>query len=158
MQEPCGWGRSRVNQLVLMGELAKWINNERPWSEPLIEHLSGRKSCPSYPENPASTQFAVRHDDGTFYFLWPGSELDGQSSLRSVRSFGPCVTTKCHYWAGSCQLGVKLSQIAKKHDQTAWHNIVIDECPIKETCRWRSENGISACQSCVHVNYELSHA
>ncbi len=35
-----------MNQLVLMGELAKWINNERPWSEPLIEHLSGRKSCP----------------------------------------------------------------------------------------------------------------
>jgi hypothetical protein len=87
-----------------------------------------------------------------------GIELEGQSSLRSVRSFGPCVTTKCHYWAGSCQLGVKLSQIAKKHDQTAWHNIVIDECPIKETCRWQSENGISACQSCIHVNYELNPA
>ena len=158
MQEPCGWGRSRVNQLVLMGELAKWIDDERPWSEPLIEHQLGRKSCPSYPKNHASTQFIVRHDDGAFNFLGLGIELDGQFSLRSVRSFGPCVTTKCHYWAGSCQLGVKLSQIAKKHDQTAWHNIVIDECPIKETCRWRSENGISACQSCVHVNYELNPA
>jgi hypothetical protein len=146
-----------LNQNSLAGEVVDWIKADRPAAEPLIGPAEGRMTCPSYPGESDGTQFAIRSNDGTFQFLELGEVAVGQIPIHSVRTFGPCLTSRCYYWAGNCQLGVKISQASMKQGPTLSVNDVIDSCPIKGTCRWRAENGDFACQSCVHVNYEVKY-
>lgn len=146
-----------MNQKSLAGEIADWIKADRPAVEPLIGSAEGRMTCPSYPGKSDGTQFAIHSNDGSFQFLKLGEVTVEQIPIHLVRSYGPCVTSRCYYWAGNCQLGVKISQVSMQQSSTLAVNDVIDSCPIKGTCRWRAENGVYACQSCVHVNYEVKH-
>lgn len=146
-----------MNQKSLAGEIADWIKADRPAVEPLIGSAEGRMTCPSYPGKSDGTQFAIHSNDGSFQFLKLGEVTVEQIPIHLVRSYGPCVTSRCYYWAGNCQLGVKISQVSMQQSSTLAVNDVIDSCPIKSTCRWRAENGDFACQSCVHVNYEVKH-
>lgn len=146
-----------MNQKSLAGEIADWIKADRPAVEPLIGSAEGRMTCPSYPGKSDGTQFAIHSNDGSFQFLKLGEVKIEQIPIHLVRSYGQCVTSRCYYWAGNCQLGVKISQVSMQQSSTLAVNDVIDSCPIKGTCRWRAENGVYACQSCVHVNYEVKH-
>ena len=146
-----------MNQKSLAGEIADWIKADRPAVEPLIGSAEGRMTCPSYPGKSDGTQFAIHSNDGSFQFLKLGEVTVEQIPIHLVRSYGPCVTSRCYYWAGNCQLGVKISQVSLQQSSTLAVNDVIDSCPIKGTCRWRAENGVYACQSCVHVNYEVKN-
>lgn len=146
-----------MNQKSLAGEIADWIKADRPAVEPLIGSAEGRMTCPSYPGKSDGTQFAIHSNDGSFQFLKLGEVTVEQIPIHLVRSYGPCVTSRCYYWAGNCQLGVKISQVSMQQSSTLAVNDVIDSCPIKGTCRWRAENGVYACQSCVHVNYEVKN-
>ena len=146
-----------MNQKSLAGEIADWIKADRPAVEPLIGSAEGRMTCPSYPGKSDGTQFAIHSNDGSFQFLKLGEVTVEQIPIHLVRSYGPCVTSRCYYWAGNCQLGVKISQVSMQQSSTLAVNDVIDSCPIKSTCRWRAENSDFACQSCVHVNYEVKH-
>ena len=146
-----------MSQKSLAGEIADWIKADRPAVEPLIGSAEGRMTCPSYPGKSDGTQFAIHSNDGSFQFLKLGEVTVEQIPIHLVRSYGPCVTSRCYYWAGNCQLGVKISQVSLQQSSTLAVNDVIDSCPIKGTCRWRAENGVYACQSCVHVNYEVKN-
>ena len=144
-----------MNQNSLAGDIADWIKADRPVVEPLLGSAEGRMTCPSYPGGSDGVQFAIRSNDGSFQFLELGEVAVEQIPIHSVRTYGPCLTSRCNYWVGNCQLGVKISHASMKQGLTLSVNDVIDSCPIKGTCRWRAENGDYACQSCVHVNYEV---
>ena len=146
-----------MNQNSLAGDIADWIKADRPVVEPLLGSAEGRMTCPSYPGGSDGVQFAIRSNDGSFQFLELGEVAVEKIPIHSVRTYGPCLTSRCNYWVGNCQLGVKISHASMKQGLTLSVNDVIDSCPIKGTCRWRAENGDYACQSCVHVNYEVKH-
>ena len=146
-----------MNQNSLAGDIADWIKADRPVVEPLLGSAEGRMTCPSYPGGSDGVQFAIRSNDGSFQFLELGEVAVEQIPIHSVRTYGPCLTSRCNYWVGNCQLGVKISHASMKQGLTLSVNDVIDSCPIKGTCRWRAENGDYACQSCVHVNSEVKH-
>ena len=80
--------------------------------------------------------------------LLPVSEVVIQqltfSDLRErLRLTGPCIQSRCVYWKGHCSLGEHLSRLSVE--------VVAPTCAISEQCRWRSENGNSACGVCTKV-------
>jgi len=138
-------------------EIARWLREERTYSEPLVSSVKGKKSCPSYQNEIGATKFAIRLADGAIRFLGPEEENEFRNQIPTVRYFGNCVTSRCFYWLGSCQLGNKISQIALSEPEAGNNAKIISECLIKKTCRWRSENGLSACHGCTQVDYEVKY-
>lgn len=146
-----------MNPSSFFSEIADWIGSERPEFEPLIASATGRKECPSYPDIAGGTKFAVRLTDGSFNFAAPDEEFDDLVSIQSARLHGPCLTSRCIYWSGNCQLGTKIAHIEVQRINECSTSDVISNCPIKLTCRWRSENGKSVCHGCTQVDYEVKY-
>ena len=59
-----------------------------------------------------------------------------------VRLTGPCVTSSCANWNGRCELGDQLA---------AYERTAEPDCAIRDSCRWRRENGNSVCGICTQV-------
>ena len=146
-----------MNKTILVGEIADWVGAERPEVTPLVASASGKRACPSYPDNAGGIKFALRLADGSFQFLAKDKEFDDRVHIQSSRLHGPCLTSRCVYWSGNCQLGAKISQVALSHLGDVSSMNLINQCPIQKTCRWRAENGIDACRSCLQVDYEVNH-
>lgn len=146
-----------MNLSSLVIEVSSWVKSERPEVAPIIVSATGRKTCPSYPESSEGTKFAVRLADGLFQFVGPDEACVDLVQIRSTRLNGPCVTSRCVYWSGNCQLGAKISQVALSQLGDVSSMKLINQCPIRKTCRWRAENGIDACHSCLQVDYEVNH-
>ena len=72
-----------------------------------------------------------------------GLDVLTDTDLRDkVRLTGPCVTSSCANWNGHCELG----------DQLAAYEISAEpDCAIRDSCRWRRENGNSVCGICTQV-------
>lgn len=146
-----------MNPSSLFKEIADWIGAECPEFDPLIASAKGRKTCPSYPESSEGTKFAVRLMDSSFHFVSKGENFDESVPVRSTRLYGPCLTSRCIYWSGNCQLGTKIAHVKVHHFNEYSTFDVINDCPIQLTCRWRSENGRNACRSCTQVDYEVKY-
>ena len=146
-----------MNRSNLADEVLAWIEADRPECAPVVAPATGKLTCPSYPDNSTGTRFAVRLADGSFQFLGSDADVDDLIEIQSNRLHGPCLTSRCAYWLGNCQLGVKISQVAV--NQVSGRSVVevINDCPIQKTCRWRAENGVVACHSCVNVSYEVEY-
>ena len=65
-----------MNPSSLFKEIADWIGSECPEFEPLIASATGKKTCPSYPDNAGGTKFAVRLADGSFQFAAQDEDFD----------------------------------------------------------------------------------
>lgn len=66
-----------------------------------------------------------------------------------VRFAGVCVKAACHQWSSEdhvCGLGARVQQ----RDLFAPYEDYAN-CTIKETCRWRKENGEGICPKCVNI-------
>ena len=146
-----------MNPSSLFKEIAGWIGSECPEFEPLIASATGKNTCPSYPNDAGGTKFAVRLADGSFQFVAQDEEFDDLVSIQSTRSYGPCLTSRCIYWSGNCQLGTKIAHVEVHQPNELATSDVISNCPIQLTCRWRNENGKSACHGCTQVDYEVKY-
>ena len=145
-----------MNPSGLVKEIADWVGLKCPESDPLIASATGKKTCPSYPDNAGGTKFAIRLVDSSFHFVVQDEEFDDLVLIQSTRLHGPCVTSRCIYWSGNCQLGTKIAHVEIHQLNELATSDIIDSCPIQLTCRWRSENGKSACHGCTQVDYEVN--
>ena len=146
-----------MNPSGLVKEIADWVGLKCPESDPLIASATGKKTCPSYPDNAGGTKFAIRLVDSSFHFVVQDEEFDDLVSIHSTRLHGPCLTSRCIYWSGNCQLGTKIAHVEVHRLNECSTSDVINACPIQLTCRWRTENGISVCHGCTQVDYEVSY-
>ena len=146
-----------MNQSTLFKEIADWVGLERPQFDPLIASATGKKTCPSYPNDAGGTMFAVRLVDSSFHFVDQDEKFDDLVLVQSTRLHGPCLTSRCVYWSGNCQLGTKIAHVEVHQINEMSASDVISDCPIQLTCRWRSENGNIACRSCTQVDYEVKY-
>lgn len=131
--------------------LAQWHASGRPHVGPRMTPVAGPRTCPSYPEK--GSLFAVRLRSGELVFLDNETAVEADNDVVSTRAHGPCVTTRCAYWSGNCQLGSIISRVAIRNRRTEGSFTAIDACPIRRSCRWLAENGPSACSGCVHADY-----
>jgi len=146
-----------MNPSSLFKEIADWIGSECPEFDPLIASSTGKKTCPSYPDNAGGTKFAIRLVDSSFHFVVQDEEFDDLVSIHSTRLHGPCLTSRCIYWSGNCQLGTKIAHVEVHRLNECSASDVISDCPIQVTCRWRTENGINVCHGCTQVDYEVNY-
>ena len=105
--------------------------------------------CPSYPNGQDGIEFACLDED-------VGLKFEAIEEDQFKRHYGRCVTTRCAYWSGHCQLGAIVATSAKEMP-TSFVSVTINApkfgCPIQSSCRWRNENGESACLGCQGVAY-----
>lgn len=108
--------------------------------------------CPSYPDGVRGELLASLDTEKGLLFDVPECEPNNQ-----VRRYsGPCVTGRCQFWAGNCQLG---AIVARAPSVAPLVFVPRDDssdparCPIGSVCRWRAENGESVCIGCQGVLY-----
>jgi len=61
------------------------------------------------------------------------------------RLTGQCITRLCVHWDNGCRLGWFVSKTSLEPEE------VSTVCTIKDSCRWRAENGSSICAPCSRV-------
>ena len=141
-----------MNSVNAVDAVKNWIKLGRPYVDGLDQSLLAPKTCPSYPDSRSGVPLLVRMRDGTFDF---GDGWLVESHLVVSRRFaGPCVSTRCAYWSGNCQLGAMLSVSVKHLDYLEEQTVARLDCPVRGSCRWVAENGPQVCSVCVHVDYE----
>jgi hypothetical protein len=111
-------------------------------------------SCPSATSSHGDKVFAV-FDDVAGELRYLPIAVDVPEILKSTlnmeefssknRLEGRCLTSACHYWHGACQLGHFVSKVEVTVRMTS------QNCAIKDTCRWREENGPKVCKACAFV-------
>lgn len=122
---------------------------------PIRGTTSLRLLCPSYPPNGHHQILGIVDDiSGKFTFVSTGrTDFDQGNELTErwetrFRNFGSCVKTACGHWdKGSCRLGRAVT------DLNLASSVDADDCPIKQECRWRAEQGDKVCRSCPSVRY-----
>ena len=110
--------------------------------------------CPSYPAGAATLEIGRRGPDGVVRFHESPVVCRPVQSVRRAqhrlgidhdgRFAGPCVTSACANWDGSCRLGRHISTLAFAGGQP---------CATSAECRWYAENGVAACHGCRLVVY-----
>ena len=114
--------------LAALHRIRRWMRTGRRFS--FIPPRSGSGSvCPSSIEN--------NHRAGPRE--WIGVE----------RWAGTCMTSRCAHWMGHCVLGACVSA-AGRSIPTDGTDMGAD-CDIADHCRWRAENGPSACVLCPAI-------
>ena len=114
--------------------------------------VRGRLLCPSTPPKGSSLAIGrwtehrlVEFFDHALELPEAAMEVLPWSAVEDrVRLAGPCVTSGCEYWDGLCGLGQQLMCISGTR-------VPEIECPIRERCRWRLENGEEICGTCVKI-------
>lgn len=140
-----------MNRSGITSTLAEWHASGRPHVGPRIAPAAGPRTCPSYPER--GEVFAARLRSGELVFVDAQTSAAIGNEVMSVRSHGPCVASRCAYWAGNCQLGAMIAQVAVRGKQAEGSSPASGTCPISRSCRWLAENGPKACNGCEHADY-----
>ncbi|MFM8794114.1 MAG: hypothetical protein ACKOFF_04355 [Acidimicrobiales bacterium] len=138
----------------ITAELDAWLAAGRPHVGPHIAPVTGPRTCPSYPER--GEVFAARLRSGELVFVDADTAAATGDDVVSTRAHGPCVTTRCAYWAGNCQLGSMITRVAVRGRHTESTFTEFGKCPISVSCRWLAENGPAACNGCVHADYFMT--
>lgn len=132
--------------------VSEWNARGRPRIHRPVVAAPGPRACPSYPPGGGGRVFARVDDEGGMVFVdSPVCEPDGNQ-----RFVGPCVSTRCEFWDGHCQLGmlVALSVTVERGVlDTGFASRATLSCPVRTTCRWLAENGEDACSGCQDVTY-----
>ena len=142
-----------MSPLVLAEKIAVWAYLGRRPVDVLEGPVSGKKTCPSYPDRSSGTELGVRLSDGSFHFAPDDQFVQGAVDVESERFYGPCLNRRCSYWSGNCQLGAKIAEVVVEQDGIDSARDHGAECPIRMTCRWRAENGKAVCGGCSSVDY-----
>ena len=113
--------------------------------------------CPSSSAEFATAKLADLDSNGKAVFVAgpirrqpAGGRPTDRSSAHSgsERWTGACKQDRCEQWNGFCRLGVAAALAASELPGVR----PAEGCPITETCRWRLENGPSACVLCPWIN------
>ena len=67
-----------------------------------------------------------------------------------TRHAGVCMTTSCAHWVGHCSLGVAVATAGRGAFPDVEDRGV--GCELLDRCRWRAENGPSACGLCPAIS------
>ena len=135
---------------VVRSGILLWIKEGYKAVAPKLPQISSKSFvCPSYPNGQSGIKFAILDDEVGLRF-----ETSGENEFN--RYYGQCVTTRCVYWKGHCQLGAIVATSAERTPES-FTLLSIDSpdygCPIQSICRWRNENGELACIGCQGVAY-----
>ena len=135
---------------VVRSGILLWIEEGYKTLAPKLPHISAKNFvCPSYPNGQSGIKFGILDDEVGLRF-----ETSGENEFN--RYYGQCVTTRCVYWKGHCQLGAIVATSAERTSESfvpVSINSPEDGCPIQSICRWRNENGEAACSGCQGVAY-----
>ena len=142
-----------MNPHEITSELTQWLALGRPHVAPYMAPAQGPRTCPSYPEK--GRAFAARLRSGELVFLDPADSCEARADTVSTRAHGPCVTSRCAYWSGNCQLGAMITAVAIRTSRTD-PTATVRSCPISSSCRWLAENGSAACLGCIEADYFMS--
>jgi hypothetical protein len=150
-------------------QLLEWISEWTEKGSPDLEGLGSTTrtglSCPSATNIHGDKVFAVFDESaGELRYLPVAVDvpeivktmLDMDNFALKNRLAGMCMTSSCRYWQGACRLGHFVSKV----EVTV--QVMSRQCAIKDTCRWRKENGPKICSTCafvrnipVHITSEL---
>ena len=134
--------------------LSDWRKNGTPNLEGLGRTTQTALSCPSASNSHGDKVFAVFDEvAGELRYLPVAVDvpeivkatIDMDEFALKNRLVGKCLTSSCHYWHGACQLGYFVSKVEVAVRVTSRN------CAIKNTCRWREENGPKICGACAFV-------
>lgn len=137
---------------VLVNDIRAWVTAGRPSESPLPSPITGAKSCPSYPATRSGTPFSTRGASAHLGHPHDGHVHD-DTGLPASRTFGPCVTQRCAYWTGHCNLGTRIASVNIRRTDPPPNQEAGATCPIRSTCRWLAENGPTVCTGCQLVEY-----
>ena len=138
----------------LRKSVSDWRRDGSPSLDGLGRTTQTALSCPSASNSHGDKVFAVFDEAvGELRYLAVAvevpeivkSSLDMDEFAMKNRLEGRCLTSSCDYWHGACQLGHFVSQVEVRVRETSRH------CAIKDTCRWRKENGPKVCEACAFV-------
>jgi hypothetical protein len=138
----------------LRKSVSDWMEKGRPGLEGLGRTTQTGLSCPSATNSHGDKVFAVFDEvAGELRYLPVAIDvpeivkttLDMDEFALKNRLEGRCFTSSCHYWHGACQLGHFVSKVEVSVRKTSRN------CAIKDTCRWRKENGPKVCGACAFV-------
>lgn len=123
---------------------------------PILEDGTGSAhTCPSGPAVDGALLLGVVREDGHVAFL--GTPLPVNQDFidrakvhgapeRRFRFAAPCQETGCAQWSkGRCGVGDKATRLLEASADE------IRACAIRDTCRWWSQHGATACRVCDQV-------
>ncbi|MBM7776184.1 hypothetical protein JOD54_006388 [Actinokineospora baliensis] len=115
-----------------------------------------KATCPSGQAAPGATLLGIMGPGGRVVFTPHGpsltedlrthleSQVDGPLETR-YRFATPCATTGCAFWDGACRA------LDAAHEEYPTAMAALPECGIRDTCRWWSQEGPTACAVCPQV-------
>lgn len=146
----------------LLEQVSVWLQNGSPTVEGVGRTKRTALSCPSATNSHGDKVFAVFDEvAGEMRYLPVAVEvpeivkttLDMDEFALKNRLEGRCFTSACSYWHGACQLGHFVSKVEVSV------RVNSRNCAIKDSCRWREENGPKVCGACAFVrNLPLSQS
>ena len=93
---------------VVRSGILLWIKEGYKTVAPKLPQISSKSFvCPSYPNGQSGIKFAILDDEVGLRF-----ETSGENEFN--RYYGQCVTTRCVYWKGHCQLGAIVATSAER--------------------------------------------
>ena len=140
----------------LIDRVTEWVDRGCVGNDGLRHIKQEALSCPSASNSHGEDVFAVFDEDAGELRYLPNavnvpeiakSLLDMDAFALKNRLAGKCVTSSCHYWHGACHLGFFVSEVKVELRDRA----KMQQCSIRDTCRWIKENGAAVCGSCVFV-------
>ena len=138
----------------LLERVSDWMEKGSPSLEGLGHATQTARSCPSATNSHGDKVFGVFDEvAGELRYLPVAVDvpeivkatIDMDEFALKNRLVGKCLTSSCHYWHGACQLGYFVSKVEVAVRVTSRN------CAIKNTCRWREENGPKICGACAFV-------
>lgn len=138
----------------LLERITEWMGKGSPDLEGIGSTTRTGLSCPSATNIHGDKVFAVFDEcEGELRYLPVAvvvpeiakTALDMDAFALKNRLVGKCITLSCRYWQGSCRLGHFVSKVELSIQITS------RQCAIKDTCRWRKENGSRICGTCAFV-------
>lgn len=114
--------------------------------------------CPSYVAKPGATLFGIVNAEGKIDYLPEAVEIDktfvdeakkGRTPEARFRFAGNCAKSGCHQWdkeGHNCSLVGRIVNALDRPVQAA-----LQDCAIRDRCRWFAQEGASACANCNEV-------
>lgn len=124
------------------------------------DSFSSKKMCPSYIGKIGAQLFGVVGKEGKVQFITPltvtedflEQNQDKNNLEQRFRFTGKCIEKGCAQWdkeESKCSLSRKVQNLGS-HKETE-----LFFCPIREYCRWYSQDGKEACFSCNEVTRNM---
>ncbi len=136
-------------------------NDSEEYDETNIDHMtSSQKMCPSARAQVCSVLFGVLNAEGVVDFLLDPLEVTeeflvkaaaGRELEQRFRFAAPCAEGKCAHWKeGHCRVP-DITRFQPGPDERP------HRCPIRPSCRWFDQEGISACHRCPLIAMKGPH-